>query len=134
MRQLYFGTYVLAFYCYGTNNINYGLLSKHLFLRKQHHGSWKNLKIFLSILLMYLYALANFDNLISLICHRVFQVIFYVMFALSSPTLVIKQNPNRKRTDWRLLGKKRLATLCCNRENLRWTEQRAWRESLGLAV
>ena len=45
MRQLYFGTLVLALYYYREDNVKYGLLSEHLSQRKQQYGSWKNLKV-----------------------------------------------------------------------------------------
>ena len=40
-----FGTLVLALHCYYGDKVKYGLLSKHLFKRKQQYGSRKNLKV-----------------------------------------------------------------------------------------
>ena len=31
--------------CYCGDNVKYGLLSKHLFQRKQQYGGWKNHKV-----------------------------------------------------------------------------------------
>ena len=38
---LCFETLVLAMHCYCGDNVKYQLLSKHMFQRKQHYGSWK---------------------------------------------------------------------------------------------
>ena len=35
----------LQLFCYCGDNVNYGLLSKHLFQRKQLYGGWENLTV-----------------------------------------------------------------------------------------
>ena len=36
---------VLVLHCYSGDSVKYGLLSKHLFQRKRHYSSWKNLTV-----------------------------------------------------------------------------------------
>ena len=46
IREHQFGTLISTLYCYCEDKVKYGLLSKHVFQRKQQHDSGKNLNIY----------------------------------------------------------------------------------------